>query len=218
MFKYAPTYSSWESLTLTPESLSRCKVYGKPEDSFQLIKKHGKYLELGTLKGDYAQKLLDVLDPAELFLLDIFDESVYFGGDFIFEEVTQLEYVKNRFKDNDSVTILKQDISFIADNKILQNKKFDYIYLDIANSYGSFKSQFYTALSFLESDGILGINDYTRNNYDPESTNDVEVFGVIQVINEFLNMNSDWCMIGLVLNPSGYNDVMITRKQDKEIR
>ena len=48
-------------------------------------------------------------------------------------------------------------------------------------------------------------------------TDSVEVFGVIHVINEFLNENNDWHMVGLVIDPSGYNDVMITRKQDKEI-
>jgi predicted O-methyltransferase YrrM len=216
MFKYAATYNDWESLSLSTDSLLECRVYGKQEDALERIKKNGDYLELGTLRGDYASKMLNVLDPQQLFLLDIFDNSTNLDDDSFFEGKDQLEYVTNRFKNYSCITILKHDIDLIASNKTIKDKKFDYVYLDIANSYGSFKSQFYTALSFLKPDGILGVNDYTRNNYDPNSKNKVEVFGVIQVVNEFLNLNTDWHMVGLTINSSGYNDVMIQTKQNKE--
>lgn len=212
MFKYATQYKKWDDLILSNNSLSQCRVYGTAEDSFELIKKNGEYLELGTFKGDYSQKMLDILDPEKLFVLDIFDDLVSSDRVVEFNGMTQLQYVQNRFKDNSNVIIVKENVEFIHDNEMVKGKKFDYVYLDIANEYGTFKNQFYLALNYLKDDGIIGINDYTRNNYALGMTDSVEVFGVIHVINEFLNANNDWHMVGLVIDPSGYNDVMITRK------
>jgi hypothetical protein len=185
---------------ISQEQLNNAKLYTTKVEFIKHIPKGGHFLEIGTLAGDYAEPLLSA-QPASLDLLDTF-ESRDWEGSNRFDSATHYEYVKNKFKNNLEVSLLKGHTDEILTSL---TKKYDYIYIDADHNYSQVKKDLKNALPLIADNGIIGFNDYI---YDDRYYN---VYGVIETVCEFLDANKDWQVIGFALQEEMYADIYIQK-------
>jgi hypothetical protein len=185
---------------ISQDQLNNAKLYSTKFEFIKHIPKGGHILEIGTLGGDYAEPLL-AAEPASLDLLDTF-ESKDWEGFKRFNEQTHYEYIKNKFKDNPEVSLLRG----YTDNVLPSiTKRYDYIYIDADHNYAQVKRDLSNAVNLIADHGIIGFNDYI---YDDKYYN---VYGVIQTVCEFLNENKDWQVIAFALQEEMYADIYIQK-------
>jgi hypothetical protein len=185
---------------ISQEQLNHAKLYSTKFEFIKHIPKGGHILEIGTLGGDYAEPLL-AAEPASLDLLDTFDSKDW-EGSTRFTRQTHYDYIKNKFKDNPEVSLLRG-----YTDKILPSltKKYDYIYIDADHNYAQVKKDLANSIPLIADGGIIGFNDYI---YDDRYYN---VYGVIQTVCEFLDENKDWEVIGFALQEEMYADIYIKK-------
>jgi hypothetical protein len=185
---------------ISQEQLNNAKLYSTKFEFIKHIPKGGHILEIGTLGGDYAEPLL-AAEPASLDLLDTFDSKDW-EGSTRFTRQTHYDYIKNKFKDNPEVSLLRG-----YTDKILPSltKKYDYIYIDADHNYAQVKKDLANSIPLIADGGIIGFNDYI---YDDRYYN---VYGVIQTVCEFLDENKDWEVIGFALQEEMYADIYIRK-------
>lgn len=142
-------------------------------------------VELGVLYGDFSRKIIDILNPRILFLVDPFstDESdKYVGGlptaystfedykkvlnDF-YLEVYNKSVVLVRLYSYDFVKIIKDDIA-------------DFVYIDSNHKYEAVKKDLNDWFIKLSPNGIMCGHDYVTGNN----------FGVIKAVDEFCLQNN----------------------------
>jgi hypothetical protein len=185
---------------ISQDQLNNAKLYSTKFEFIKHIPKGGHILEIGTLGGDYAEPLL-AAKPASLDLLDTF-ESRDWEGSNRFNEITHYEYIKDKFKDNPEVSLLRGHT-----DKVLPSikKKYDYIYIDADHNYAQVKKDLDNSYKLIADGGIIGFNDYI---YDDRYYN---VYGVIQTVCEFLDEHIDWHVIGFALQEEMYADIYIQK-------
>ncbi|WPL14166.1 class I SAM-dependent methyltransferase [Thiorhodovibrio litoralis] len=142
--------------------------------------------EVGTDRGDWAEFLLDTLNPTLLHLFDI---------DFTKVRENLLKSPQVVFHQGDSSSNLGK----------LPSESFDLIYIDGDHSYSGVAKDIEMAVEKLQQKGCLIFNDYTL--WSPTSA---IAYGVVRAVNELLL--TEWHMTGIALTPNGYWDVMCQRQ------
>lgn len=148
-------------------------------------------LEIGCLKGEYSQILLDKYKVKNLYLVDPWcDENVMSGDQdgnnvVIYNGYENFNYVTERFKNNSNVKIMRKFSRDISDDDIAPGS-IDLIYIDGDHSYEGVKTDLNIALRLVTKNGIICGHDYCMN---PEKTNENYDFGVKRAVDEFCREN-----------------------------
>jgi hypothetical protein len=186
---------------ISQEQLNNAKLFKNKEEFAKHIPKGSRILEIGTLAGDYAEVLIKEVKPSSIDLVDTF--KAYDWPDCNrFNREGHLDFVKNRFKNVNGITLNQ---GYSDDILTSINKQFDYIYIDANHDYKHCKADLINSLPLLAEGGIIGFNDYI---VDKDHGVD---YGVIEVVCEFLNDNKDWEVIGFALQENMYADVYIKK-------
>ena len=163
-----------------------------------LIKVDPVIAEVGVFHGHFSVKLLDVLKPSVLHLVDTFNTNDHISKKFT--GAGHLEYVKSRFQNEmqSNKVVIHQGISWdqIA---TLQDSSLDYIYIDADHTYDSAKRDIQSSLPKMRPGSIMHFNDYT-NAYG---------YGVLDAVNEFLEQTPNLTLLGMSLDRSGYHDLAV---------
>ena len=92
--------------------------------------------------------------------------------------------------------------------ELLQNNYYDFIYIDAGHGYDDFKRDLEISVKKIKENGVIICNDYT-----PWSPLEVEPYGVLSAINEFLaSDDNNFDVIAIGLHIWGYHDLAIQRK------
>lgn len=129
--------------------------------------------ELGIFEGDFSDVLIQSNKFTRLFLIDIFDGTAFNFGK-VYNNASILEnHVKNRFKQYDYVTVIKNDsLSFL---RSMQNNSLDFIYIDTVHSYDQTQKELEESYRVIKNNGLICGHDYcTMFN------------GVIESVQEFI--------------------------------
>jgi predicted O-methyltransferase YrrM len=188
--------------TISDDQLAGAKMYGSRLSFLNDLPKGLNILELGTGGGDYVQDLLDKCDPLSITTIDKyvnFDDSPHLKR---FDRDSQFEFVVSRFKSDSRVNLIKGKTSEVLPNI---NTTYDYIYMDAMHSFDAISEDFKNILPLVKDKTIIGFNDYIMN--DGHGHN----YGVVQVVNHFLNKNSNWKVIGFALHDKMFCDIYIQK-------
>lgn len=194
---------------LIPQNqLKNSKIYSSRYDFIRDLPQNISYIEAGVLAGDFSDFVLNTINPKKCFLVDTFCGPDFhaqeYGGARWTEKDGQYEFVKNRFKNKDNVTLIKKPFEeFVKSN----NEKFDLVYLDYDTDYQSVVKQIRYGIMILNDEGILGFNDYNIyfNNGNGEK------MGVVPAINEFLRNNPQWEVFAFALNDNLTSDIYLKK-------
>jgi len=155
-----------------------------------IINKSSKCAEIGVHKGINASKIIKS-EPKELHLIDCWECQ----KDFIRKNnikpnshvlacnekhVNWMEEVKDKFKKNKNVSVIK-NYSVPQSQKYI-NEYFDFIYIDGLHDYNSVLQDITAWAPKLKKTGIIVCDDYIEN--------EERGYGVIPGIKEFLNNNN----------------------------
>ena len=188
---------------INPSKLINAKLFADrfDENVLSIIPDKGSYLELGVGGGDYARWLLDRKNFDTSYFLDFFNEPCARYGRWTAENHEQ--YVKDLFKDKNIITIPGN-----IDNTIKTiDQKFDYIYIDASHQYESIYNYLVESEKLLNDNGVIGINDYTFWGWFDE-----QEYECVEAVNNFLNNNNQWIVVGYALGYCGYSDIYIKRQ------
>ena len=141
--------------------------------------------EIGVLRGDNAKKIIDILAPNHIFLIDAWSTDAfleykynnqhrnwvkdldefkdYFGGSVYCQKTLDQmhDFVVERFKNNTAVSIIRSTtrsgISEIPN--LLNGELLNYIYLDANHQYETVLDDLIECEKILHSDGLIQLND-----------------------------------------------------------
>jgi len=138
-------------------------------DLLELVPKESIVLEIGVLKGDFSQGIIDAVNPKKLYLVDIWKHLQNTTDSTNADDDTQYDRYKNvcnRFWDEikkGQVSIFNcssSDINFIFKD---EESTFDFVYIDGDHRYDQVVKDLYTTDLLLKKGGIMGIDDYHPN-------------------------------------------------------
>ena len=197
-------------LPISESSVENCKVYTSRYRMTSLVPQHSRFLEVGVAAGDFSHAFAINNNPISITLVDRFDNDDYMvlGEDNQhtprFDKDTNLDFVKTRFSEY-NVQLFKGNSEDILPS--LQDKFFDFIYLDADSRIEAFTKDFSEAVRVCSDTGIIGINDYAMIDYVHN-----QPFGTVFVVNEFLLENPNWEIIGFCIENTMFCDVYLRRK------
>lgn len=154
------------------------------EDFLSMLTSNLIVAELGVLKGDFAEKILQKINPSELILIDWWNGEVFSGdvdgnntelydGEQLYNSITE------RFREFGSVKVFKSKTEKILE---FEDSYFDFIYIDADHSYEAVKKDLENCYLKVKNGGYLAGHDYginpikAKNNYN---------FGVKRAVDEF---------------------------------
>jgi cephalosporin hydroxylase len=161
-------------------------------------------LEIGTLAGDFADFLIKLFSPEITVLVDYFEASDYVFGVQRFTPQTHLDFVKQRFKDQPSVELLKGESSIVLEKMLKSKRKFDFIYIDAGHTYNDVSRDLELAHQLLNPNGIIGMNDYIMTDYYYDT-----VYGVVQATNSFLKSHPNYTVEAFAFNNNLFSDIYL---------
>jgi hypothetical protein len=127
--------------------------------------------EIGVHKGDFSAKILDIVDPKKLFLIDpwiVFDNDVYdqawYGKNTTIQEMNnRYNYVKSRFKDTSSVEIIRE--TSINSIKFIEDSSLDFVYIDGDHTFEGTCLDFDLFYPKVKKGGFICGDDYHRGSW-----------------------------------------------------
>jgi len=169
---------------LKERNVKNCKLLLNRDELISLIPKNSIIAELGVDKGDFSKKLLDVVNPKLLCLIDMWGSNRY-GND-------KADLINDKFKSqikNESIKVFRSDSITAAEN--FQTSYFDFIYIDTDHSYETTIKELRAWKTKIKDDGIIAGHDYMMGNWLKTLR-----YGVIEAVHQFC-IEDNWQLIYL---------------------
>jgi hypothetical protein len=154
-----------------------------------VVKPNSVIAELGVFNGQFSEIIMNICDPKELVLIDLWEDRMIqsgdvdgnnvkeFNGSFLYDAVVEM------FGNNDKISI-HRDYTTAALSRFPDNY-FDMIYIDADHSYSGCKKDLEISYSKIKNGGYIMGHDYQQNF---EKTKNVYKFGVNRAVNEFCKL------------------------------
>lgn len=182
--------------------LENCKMYGDRALPLELVPKGCVSAEVGVAYGEYTDKILEIVNPREHYMIDIYELEDFWNDTRMRNAgLNHYEWIQNKYK-NDNRVKLRKGLSY----EVLEqfpDDFFDYIYLDGAHEYEIVKQDIEVSLKKIKNGGIIAFNDYSW--LSPEISFE---YGVERAVNEML-YNSNHEVIAYAMRPSRMDDMVI---------
>lgn len=148
------------------------------DDLLKLLHRHSTGAELGVCDGAFSEKILDTVDPARLYLVDVwrYIDLGYPDGLMVNDnkQVARYRRVLGKFLDDVRVRVIRDYTTALSE--ILQPRSLDWIYIDADHSFRGCWKDLEIADQLVQDDGYILGHDY----------NHAENYGVIQAVDRFV--------------------------------
>ena len=149
---------------LDERHLRRCSVVPHRRALLERLPKGGAVAEVGTLHGDFAREILQIVEPLELHLID---HEIHARVREMAEDQALRDRVRVHHGDSADTLASFPDGSF------------DWIYIDAQHAYEGVKRDIEVARRKVKTDGLPVFNDYTIWSYV-----EMQPYGVVAAVNE----------------------------------
>jgi predicted O-methyltransferase YrrM len=173
---------------LKDDQLRNCVVVPDRASLLKRLTGGGMVAEVGTLHGEFARQILQIVAPRELHLIDIEIQPRV-------REMAATSSFRDQLHvhEGDSVQVLGT----------FPDEYFDWIYIDAQHRYDGVKRDIQVATRKVKLGGLLVFNDYIVWSYI-----EMEPYGVVAAVNE-LCIEDGWEIVFLALPTHMYCDVAI---------
>lgn len=167
---------------LSQAALEQARLYRDRETMLTALPKGGVVAEIGTWRGDFSKKIIEICEPQIFHLIDVDFSPLDPSVDGIRHE-------------GDSSTILR---SFPAES-------IDWIYVDGDHTYEGVRKDLEAAHAALKPGGYLMCNDYTN-----WCSRAVTPYGVYKAVNEFA-IAQRYAVTGFAFEPGGNHEILLKK-------
>jgi len=192
-----------------------------------LLPKNPKVLEVGVEAGHFSHKIMNIVEPGELHLLDpwevnAFNGKVYSQGHLkniptAYSNPHLRQNIENKYAEEikGGVVFLHQGYSNELVGKF-EEGYFDFIYLDGCHLYESVKQDLSDYIGKIALGGILGGHDYIGKEtlfvQEGVTYSNQLGYGVKRAVDEFLDDRPEFEMFAVVSDSTPFPDWAIRRK------
>jgi len=170
------------------KNVEHCRLYADRYEMLKSLPKGKVWAEVGTFKGAFAQKIIDICQPSKLDLMDLTFDLVKKHG-YVYESDTVTFY-----PGDSTSSLLKQP-----------DKKYDFIYIDAGHDLINVASDTEAALLKLKDDGMIIFNDYICFSHK-----EMRPYGVVPVVNSLV-ANGEWEVACFAFQNNMYCDIALRR-------
>jgi len=157
-------------------------------DLIACLPKGGRFAEIGTLYGDFAASVTEIVQPEELHLFDL-----------RFDRMTEENKSRLPADTHYHIGCSWEELAKIEDHY------FDITYVDGDHAYGSVWKDLQQAFRATKPGGYVVCNDYTLWSF-----NQATPYGVFSAVNKFA-AEKGMQFVYLALQANGYYDVALRR-------
>lgn len=160
-------------------------IFDNRNEMIKSIKPNAIIAELGVFNGDFTKCILDICNPKELVLIDLWDNTIIDSGDVDGNDVVcyngEFLYSKvlNEYSSYSNIKIIKNYTSYLS---TFPNNYFDIIYIDADHSYNGCKNDLLISYDKIKNNGFIMGHDYEQNLH---KTKNIYNFGVSKAVDEF---------------------------------
>jgi hypothetical protein len=134
--------------------------------------------EIGVFKGEFSKIILDVVNPALLYLIDPWKGEII-SGDKNGKNITSIKgdwyydnYILPKFSSENRITILRNKSTIL---ETFDNYFLDWIYIDANHDFESVNYDLHLSFAKVKKNGCIMGHDYDPINYP----------GVVRAVTEF---------------------------------
>jgi hypothetical protein len=196
------------AIHISQDQLDGARLFTSKYEYAKTLDKNINYLEVGVGWGNSAQMFIDITNAKSADLLDFYNNAdgtrVPGGEDPGINAESHEEYIKNKFSYHPNINTIKgnmRDIFFTL------NKKYDFILFDADTDRILIRNLLKHASKLINLNGVIGFTSYLvydAVHYDRHP-------GVYQSVNEFLHLNKNWSVDGIVLHDLGFHEIYIKK-------
>lgn len=182
-------------ISLKEKHIKNARLVIDRYEQLYLLPKNVVCAEIGVEYGIYSQKILDIVKPKKLYLIEI--------------NKTHCLKLQNKFAKSikDGVVEIINKDSNEAYN-LFNDNLFDFIYIDGSHTYEDCKSDLENFYKKVKVDGLIILNDYIIYSWMGS-----QFYGVMQATNEFCH-RYNYEIIYYTLNTNDYKDVILRKIKD----
>ena len=175
---------------LESANLNGCKVLADRYELLKYMPKRSVVCEVGTYRGEFAQKIIETTNPEKLHIIDIsFDK---------------FDWENFKKKDINNISSM-HEIESVAGLSKFPDRHFDWIYIDADHYFDGVLNDINIAKEKVKEEGYLVFNDYTT-----WSVAGVAKCGVARAVNQFCK-DEGWKFVYFALHNNMYCDVAIQK-------
>lgn len=181
----------WPSAArLQDKHIQNCKLVPHRTELLNRLPKQAICAELGILKGEFSQKILESTSPTRLHLIDTHN--------------AHLEAARQRF----SAEVERGQVHLHFGKSwekmaTFSDGYFDWVYIDACHCYECVSRDLEVTRHKIRANGLIVLNDYIY--FAPM---DFKKYGVVEATNEFC-LRHNFEMVFMALHGRTYNDVVL---------
>lgn len=169
-------------IDLTMEQMKNLKILTNKVALLDVLPKQAVVAEIGVSRGDYSEKILSVIQPQKLYLIDAWNSEPYH-----FKEAIEARFSKEI---KSGQIVICQGISTVELEKVA-DKFFDWVFIDTDHTYQTTAKELEICRKKVKRGGIIAGHDYVTGAWLPKLR-----YGVVEAVNEFCT-KYNWEMIYL---------------------
>ncbi|MBA3966041.1 MAG: class I SAM-dependent methyltransferase [Nitrospirales bacterium] len=171
-------------MDLTKEHIKNLKILTNKAALLDVLPKHSVAAEIGVSRGDYSEKILSIVQPQQLHLIDSWGSEPY-QVKTVIEEKFHKEIQSGQ-------VLICQGISTTELEK-KDDGIFDWVYIDTDHSYETTAKELEICRKKVKKGGIIAGHDYVTGAWMSNRR-----YGVVEAVNEFC-IKYNWEMIYLTI-------------------
>jgi predicted O-methyltransferase YrrM len=171
-------------IDLTKEHIKNLKILTNKAALLDVLPKRSVAAEIGVSRGDYSEKILSIVQPQQLHLIDSWGSEPY-----QFKKIIEERFHKEI---QSGQVLVCQGISTV----VLEKKEdgiFDWVYIDTDHSYETTAKELEICRKKVKKGGIIAGHDYVTGFWILNHR-----YGVVEAVNEFC-IKYNWEMIYLTI-------------------
>ena len=138
---------------------SPAKTLSDRYELWDILPKGMVIAELGTFIGDYAEKILEIAKPKELYIVDIFAKTPGTQWDVTVPDMSvYYDILTGKYCDNPNIHVIKSTTEAFLKTE----GKLDCVYIDADHTYPAVYSDLILSYNKVKSGGFICGHDYDK--------------------------------------------------------
>lgn len=135
------------------------KIIKDRYELWQVLPKNMVIAELGTFVGEYAQKIIDLAEPRELYIVDIFATKAGTQWNVHVDDMSlYFNVLTEKYHNNKNINVIKSTTKDFLET--ISENILDAVYIDADHSYTAVKEDLNLSYLKIKSGGFICGHDY----------------------------------------------------------
>lgn len=167
-----------EKVELEEKHLENCKIVSDKIVLLEKMPKHGVCAEIGTAHGGLTSKILEIMKPKKIHLVDLWGKRNYSERHY---NEDAFNYVNKRFEKEIGSNLVEINRGFSHEELVkFPEEYFDWVYIDTDHSHETTVKELEAVRTKMKKDGIISGHDFIQGEWNSGIR-----YGVVEAITDF---------------------------------